>query len=342
MLNFCTLFDSYYLDKGIALYQSLERVSENFMLYIFCFDDQAFRILNEMKYSHAVVIHHSAFEDPVLLELKKERSKAEYCWTCTSVIIEYVLDHYLVESCTYLDSDLYFYMDPQILFDEIQNAEPDVVIVEHRFKDDRYGRKLEQRNGKYCVQFNYFSQTENSRYILDWWKRKCFEWCYDIPEPTRMGDQKYLNTWTTQFKGVHELQHLGGGVAPWNLERYHFVERHENGIWMQESDQESFPLVFYHFQNIRYMPGRKVNIKSQTRNKHLKYKIYIPYLKEIENIREILISQFELDFSPSKLLRSSNKLVGFMQRHFASFKIKNISDVINLDKLDDYLKWVSK
>ena len=37
MINFCTLFDSYYLDKGIALYKSLEKVSDNFSLFTYCF-----------------------------------------------------------------------------------------------------------------------------------------------------------------------------------------------------------------------------------------------------------------------------------------------------------------
>ena len=45
VLNFCTLFDSYYLDKGLALYLSLKKVCDNFRLYVFCFDDVAFQIL---------------------------------------------------------------------------------------------------------------------------------------------------------------------------------------------------------------------------------------------------------------------------------------------------------
>lgn len=63
-----------------------------------------------------VVLRQNVFETDELLALKRERSKAEYCWTCTSVIIEYVLNHFLVQSCTYLDSDLYFYSDPKIIF----------------------------------------------------------------------------------------------------------------------------------------------------------------------------------------------------------------------------------
>ncbi len=336
MINFCTLFDSYYLDKGIALYRSLEKVSDDFTLYIFCFDDKSYDILNDLHFNHAVILHHSCFETEELLEKKSERSKAEYCWTCTPVIIEYVLNNYNVESCTYIDSDLYFYYDPQILFDEILSADADTVIVEHRFKDDAYGKKLEKRNGKYCVEFNYFRQTDNSRNILTWWKEKCLEWCYDIPEPDRMGDQKYLNNFKELFSRVHELQYLGGGVAPWNLEQYKLIQKNDYNIIMSDSLQGDFHLVFYHFQNIRYMPGRKVNIKSQTRDKKLKYSIYIPYLKEIEDIRNMLIEKYGLSYINHGIVRSSNPIVGFLQKHFAAFKVQTWSDVINLDKLDKY------
>ncbi len=338
-MNFCTLFDSYYLDKGLALYFSLEKVCPDFVLYVFCFDDAAFRILSGKKYEHMVVLHHSAFETEKLLALKKERSKAEYCWTCTPVIIEYVLEHYPVESCTYLDSDLYFYANPQILFDEIEDHRADVVIVPHRFKDNRDGRQMEERNGKYCVQFNYFRQSENARKVLSWWKGKCLEWCYDIPEPDRMGDQKYLNHWTRDFEGVWELQYLGGGVAPWNLEQYQICRDEKVCLIMQDHRGEKFTLVFFHFQNLRYLPGKKVNIKSQTKDKRLKYKIYIPYLQEIEQIRENLVKEYGLSFEPKKLQRSSNRIVGFLQRHFAAYKVRTLSDVVDLRNLEKYKRW---
>lgn len=337
MINFCTLFDSYYLDKGIALYKSLEKVSNDFMLYIFCFDNKSYKILNDLGYKHATILHYSVIETPELLEKKKERSKAEYCWTCTSVILEYVLNNYQVDNCTYLDSDLYFYANPQILFEEITLAKADVVIVEHRFKDNNYGKKLEQRNGKYCVEFNFFQNNENGRRVLKWWKDKCLEWCYDIPEPDRMGDQKYLNQFTKLFTGVHELKHLGGGVAPWNLEQYNLVGKQAE-IIMETKSGNQFPLVFYHFQNIRYLPGRKVNIKSQTKDKNLKYTIYIPYLSEIERIRTFLNENYGIDYESKGIIRSSNPMIGFLQKHFAAFKVQSFSDLIDLDRLDKYLR----
>ena len=336
MMNFCTLFDLYYLDKGIALYKSLERVSNDFTLYIFCFDERSFEVLNEINFKHAVILHHSIFETSELLEKKRERSKAEYCWTCTSVTIEYVLNHYQVDSCTYLDSDLFFYSDPQILFDEIVKSDADAVIVEHRFKNNKYGKKLEERNGKYCVEFNYFRQTPNSRTILTGWKDRCYEWCYDIPEPDRMGDQKYLNQFKNLFSGVHELQYLGGGVAPWNLDKYTLIKKNGYDITIKDTKRGEFTLVFYHFQNIRYMPGRKVNIKSQTKNKRLKYAIYIPYLKEIESIRSMLIKDYGISYDVKGIVRSSNPIMGGLQKYFAAFKVQSISDIIALNRLDKY------
>ena len=338
MLSFCTLFDSYYLDKGIALFQSLEAVSSDFILYTFCFDDKSYEVLKKINYSRMVVLHHGIFETQELLKIKATRSKAEYCWTCTPVVIEYVLENFNIDNCTYLDADLYFYTDPQILYDEIEDADADVAIVEHRFKNNRYGRRLEKRNGKYCVQFNFFKKTEQALEVLKHWKEQCFDWCYDIPEADRMGDQKYLNSWTSVYTCVHELQYLGGGVAPWNLEQYSLVDMNEGNVVLRDSKKQQFKLVFYHFQNIRYLGENFVNIKSQTTNKKLKYAIYIPYLKKIEEIRKNLFEQYGISFIEKGVIRSSNHLLGFLQKHFSAFKIQSISDVIRLDCMNKYLR----
>jgi hypothetical protein len=218
---FTTLFDSYYLDKGLALYRSLERVAESFKIYIFAFDEKAYDVLTSMSLPRAVVIRKEELEKkyPALEKIKQERSKAEYSWTCTPASIDYVLDTYNEDNCTYIDADLYFFSDPKVLLKEIKDAGANIVITPHRFTNSAKDRRLENRSGKYCVEFNYFDQSPEARKALSWWKDKCFEWCYHIYEKDRMGDQKYIEKFPSMFKGVHELQNKGGGVAPWNLKQ---------------------------------------------------------------------------------------------------------------------------
>ena len=36
-INYCTLFDINYIDKGLAMYESLNRVAEDYTLFIVCF-----------------------------------------------------------------------------------------------------------------------------------------------------------------------------------------------------------------------------------------------------------------------------------------------------------------
>lgn len=46
-------------------------------------------------------------------------------------------------------------------------------------------------------------------------------------ENGKFGDQKYLDDWTARFKDVHVLQHLGGGIAPWNVQQYTFQKEND-------------------------------------------------------------------------------------------------------------------
>ena len=331
MITFCTLFDSYYLDKGLTLYRSLEHCTENFKLYIFCFDDNSYDILNDLKLKHAIVIHHSQIEDAELLRLKEERSKAEYCWTCTPVIIEYVLKHFGEPNCTYIDADLYFFSDPQILFDEIEETKANIVITEHRFKNNWNGRRLCRRSGKYCVEFNYFDQSPNAQEALTWWKEKCYEWCFHLYEPERMGDQKDLEKFPELFPGGHARSHPGGGVAPWKLGQYKLA-RVENGqpVLIDKRSRAEFPVVFYHFQNIRYLSGNIVNVSSESHSKKTKDAIYRPYLKEIERSRKEL-KKYGVIFSVKKIY-SGNKLIAFLQGNVLRFKVKSLTDIYKLEQ----------
>jgi len=67
MYNFCTLFDTNYLSRGVALYRSLENVCEDFHLYIFAFDNTCLDILNKMNLNKATIISLKEFEDDKLL-----------------------------------------------------------------------------------------------------------------------------------------------------------------------------------------------------------------------------------------------------------------------------------
>lgn len=332
---FTTLFDSFYIDKGIALYRSLERVCEDFSIYIYAFDEKSYVILNDLHFAHATVLRKEDLESayPILHKLKEERSKAEYCWTCTPLSVEYVLDTFDVESCTYIDSDLYFFSNPKVLFDEVTKTGDNVIITPHRFADSFNDRRLCKRSGKYCVEFNYFDQSERSRQVLTWWKERCLEWCYHLYEPERMGDQKYLEKFPILFDGVHELIHLGGGVAPWNLAQYE-SDTDSSQLVLRQKGQvgTSFDLIFYHFQNIRYISKNVVNISSDTHDRSLKRKIYIPYLREIEDIRKKLADEYGLSFDVKKKY-SSNKLIAFLQGTILRFKIKSLSDIIHLDRI---------
>ncbi len=333
---FCTLFDSYYLDKGIALYNSLKRVAKDFKLYIYAFDDKAYEVLTSMKPEHAVILKESDLREsyPILERLKEERSKAEYSWTCTPVSIEYVLDHFGEESCTYIDADLFFFKDPQVLEDEIKASKASTVITPHRFSDSLKDRRLLNRSGKYCVEFNYFDNSTDSREALTWWRDKCFEWCFHKYEKDRMGDQKYIEKFTQLFKGVHELENLGGGVAPWNLAQYEYTGRWDGKapILKEKRTGREFPVVFYHFQSMRYINPDLIIIRSETHSRKTKDVLYRPYLIQLEKVRRGLKKRYGVSFDVRQAY-ASNPSIRLAQKYILRFKLKSLSDVYNLKKL---------
>lgn len=239
MYHFCTYFDSGYLVRGLALYQSLREHAGEFRLYVLCFDDQVHDFLSRQRYPEVVPISLATLEqkDGELAGCKSNRSRVEYFFTCTPVLPLYILENFPgVEMVTYLDADLYFFSSPAPIFEEL--GSDSILIIGHRFSArHRYRENL----GRYNVGFLSFRNDEHGRSCLAWWRERCIEWCYDKVEEGRFADQKYLDSWPQLFPGVCDLQHRGANLAPWNIDS--ITVRKKGGDLFVEGDR----LVFYHF-----------------------------------------------------------------------------------------------
>ena len=246
MHNFCTLFDSNYLLRGLAMHASLLKYLPVFRLYIFAFDDNVYNLLTKLNLRNVTVISLKEFEDNRLLAVKPGRNKVEYCWTCTSSTILYCLEKFSLDQCTYLDADILFFASPQILFDEL--GERSIFLTEHRFHPDHDKSWM---SGKYCVQFITFKNDEPGLKALRWWREACLKWCYARLEDGKFGDQKYLDDWPQRFAGVVVTNNLGAGVAPWNVSSYDFYRQDKEIYGRELKSNKEFKVIFFHYHHAK-------------------------------------------------------------------------------------------
>lgn len=247
---FCTLFDSGYLLKGLAMIRSLARFCPGMKIYVLCMDDQTKYILERLNLPFVTCVTLVEVENEELRNAKANRGMAEYCWTLSSCFTWYVMQRFTeIDLLTYVDADLLFYSDVEPLFDEI--GEASIAIIEHRFTPRLQDREV---NGHFCVEWDSFRRDEQGLACLSRWREQCIEWCYYRLEDGKMGDQKYLDEWPERYSACHILMHPGAGIAPWNYAQYHFARDEMGNIMV-----EGVPLIFYHFHQFQLLDNGHFN-----------------------------------------------------------------------------------
>jgi hypothetical protein len=339
MINFVTLFNSNYLSRGLALYSSLEKQCSNFHLYVVAFDDITYNYFIQFPEKYLTVISLKDFEDEKLLSIKSTRSPGEYCWTCTASTVLYTINTYKLNHCIYIDADMYFYSDPIVLFNEWGNKS--VLLTEHRYTP-KYDQSI--ISGTYCVQFVGFKNDEDGLNALNYWRNSCIEWCYARAEDGKFGDQKYLDDWLTRFNNVHILQHLGGGLAPWNMQQYLFEESNNKMNGVEISTNNSFSPVFFHFHglkiylnNITALTGDDYEMNQSTLNL-----FYLPYVKELYNTSNKIHSNTYQKFNANGANQKSPKkpinFLSLLRMYFYDIRqnIKNINGKATKNRINHY------
>ena len=318
MQNYCTLFNFSYLARGLNLYYSIKKVSKNFRLFIFAFDNLTYEYLKKKKIKDVIVISLKDFEDKQLLSVKNQRTKTEYFWTCAGSTIIYLFKKYKLKSCTYLDADLFFYKDPKVLLSE--NKKSSCIISRHNYTD-RYDQT--KTSGVYCVQFMFFKNNFEGNKILKEWRNECLLWCFNRFEKDKFGDQKYLDKWPIKYKNVHVLEHLGGGVAPWNVQQYKILD---NFKFLVTKNNKKFDLIFYHFHNVKFINKKVIFIGSYKISNEVVKKIYKPYLLRLKDLT--------MKISKNKIFKNVNFNEKYYSNDFFIFRlIKRLLYINNFLKI---------
>lgn len=303
-MNFCTLFDSNYASKGIAMYLSLLRHTDEFVLYVMGMDRKCQEILNAWEFKYIVVECIDDVDSPELKEAKGNRSRAEFCWTCGSFFTDYFLHKYNLPDVTYLDSDLLFFSSPQVVIEEFYRKRASVGLAPHFTKYPLFG--------KYCVQYVYFKNDADGTACLRWWRDESLKWCYSRVENGKYGDQKYLDYFADQFGNVFETENRGVGLAYWNMNDSSF----KNGRTYYKN--KSWPTVFFHYSGI--------NVQVKDGVMTMRHTMYLT-----DNIRKTFIEPYaeQLKESYTKYLNTPINDVVITPLDKWNYRVKFIVHYVN-------------
>ena len=274
MNTYVTYFDAAYAARARVMIESLRAAGDAQRVVAVCFDDSAQQLCASWLIDKvdAVSIDDVVASFPLLTEVRAERSRAEWFFTCTPWVMRYVCDDLSEgEWLTYLDADLVFHANPQPVFDEMGVG--DAGIIEHRFRADQ--QSLE-RFGRYNVGWVSIRNSRHGRRLLRWWADRCVEWCSDTPRGGLFADQGYLNHFEVVIPTVHVISNPGANLAPWNLDSHAVSEAQDGSVLV-----DGVALLFFHAHGLRlhdnsyYAMHRRFGTSA---NQAVRDRVYAPYV----------------------------------------------------------------
>ena len=269
---FCMVVSRTRLIQAIACFLSLYKTMDNFKVYILCADEESYEFLKEINLDKIVLVTISELNRKDLLEIKATRKFNQYCWTLKPSFIKYIftLDD-SIKRVTYIDSDLFFYQNPNVIFENQPDAS--VLLSSGEIFLPMYSKEfnhtMQNLTGNFNSGFISFKKDINGLECVNWWDKMCVESCTSNPEDNKFGDQKYLDDMPFLFNNVYEITTPGINIGHWNYLKYKFTVSNDNIVVNNNK------LIFYHFSGFRIIS------KYDIRQVHEQDRVNIPFIYPI-------------------------------------------------------------
>ena len=314
MRSYCTIFDKNYLIQAIALFNSLKHSTKDYCLFCLCMDIESYNLIRKFQYQNLIPIYIDNIIDNNLNDIRNNTTFGQFCWVCQPVFCEYLLKKYSLDMIIYQESDALFFSDPEILINELEGFSSS--IVPHNFDKETDN---ESSAGKYCVQFNAFSNDVYGLRVLEYWKEECFK--YSKNNLTYYPGQLCLDNWNLLFEKVKIINNIGAGVAPWNVSKFSINKIKHNFICV-----DNMPIVFYHFHSFGRYPDGKFELGRYKYDYNVIKFIYSTYYEALKT-SESLMKSIDPNFNFKRLYSKRYKFNDLFGKDIFNYLFQNLKDL---------------
>jgi hypothetical protein len=281
---YVTVVSYEYALLAISLVHALSSAGKKCALY--CIDDRGADLLEEVLPKSCVVFRPADYQDAKLVEIRKNRSDSEYCWTCKSVALEHILTQMPeLDWAIYLDSDMMIFGDPDKALPTSSDAH--VLLTPHRPSTPHFESFMQQA-GHFNAGYIAFRASKDGLKALRWWREKCEESCSVRPDAQGYADQRYLDEFSELFNGVTLSENLGVNAAPWNISGKRITKKSDS-VFIDNDE-----LLIYHMQGFKKIGFGFYDLYSGELNLPASVRdfIYGPYIRHLERCSLLLSSDY--------------------------------------------------
>lgn len=184
----------------------------------------------------------------------------EFCTAIKPFCFSYLSDQLQYSKIVYLDPDVYVFNSLEGIFAGLETSTvmitPHILDMHPAFKSD-HPDYLFLLNGTFNLGFVGIRINEQSRSVLDWWKRMLLTDCYFDNDRGTATDQKWMNMLPAFLEPAALCinRDRGLNVAPWNYHERKVVQQDGRLFITNRSNNDTSdktPLTFVHFSGYDY------------------------------------------------------------------------------------------
>lgn len=197
------------------------------------------------------------------LDLAFKYDISEFSTSIKPFCFEYLMKNYFYENIMYFDPDIYIYGN----LNRIENLLREnfcVITPHHSDLELNWSGAVPEGNilisGIFNLGFIAFNNSENSKFIFRWWKKRLQDKCYLERTEGFFYDQNWIQFLVSCFdEGVFILRDYGHNIAWWNLHERAIKFEGEVPYVLHKADSVRYGCVFFHFSGFDVLDQTIIN-----------------------------------------------------------------------------------